>query len=335
MPVSHPRLRMPAGHIKSPTAHLALWDHCEFRLYIEKHCNSPHCRNTITQYNSEETDTEYIFRMILEHRENDRDVSSYLLKYCGISTTSEEWTGWTCEVCSAPPDTVRSVAHFWHQRSFPLEGASWQYGNEVLRDAMRAAGVKTVVDFAWYLLRRDRERLQVSGFPCISSYFFAIKLVELQLDCKPFSTSNDFVQRLFMGEVVFHPSVPSVVRPHPFHPMPLAEVKTRLGGECNEIIRSAVLQLKSHELSLFAALYHGPRQGVFTDTEALYHARKDLPRLRFSTNAWGLTPIRRRLVSYLVLKRKSARAVVNEASAVWGPMPGAALETQGALKRKA
>jgi hypothetical protein len=142
--------------------------------------------------------------MMVERPEEGRDLSKFLVKYCGITTTSEEWTGWTCEVCTASPNIASEVLQFWFQRPFPLQQASWRYRNERLEEEMRQAGAETVVDFAWCLLQRDRERLKVSGFPTMVHYHEALELVEVQLNCKPYATSNDFVQRLFMGEMVFH-----------------------------------------------------------------------------------------------------------------------------------
>ncbi len=59
----------------------------------------------------------------------------------------------------------------------------------------------------------------------------------------------------------------------------------------------------------FALLYHGPRfENLFTDWAELKRLGVPFPVVRRMTNAYGLGPIRRRIVQYLVLPTAAARA---------------------------
>lgn len=72
-----------------------------------------------------------------------------------------------------------------------------------------------------------------------------------------------------------------------------------------ELGRLLVMLVKM-ERSAFAALFHGKRTTLgFIDLDAL--SGKKLPKVRHLTNAYGLTPVRRRLVQYLVAQSASCR----------------------------
>lgn len=64
------------------------------------------------------------------------------------------------------------------------------------------------------------------------------------------------------------------------------------------------------ELACMAAFFHGPR------CENGFSWLRPLPRVRYLTNAYGLTSIRKRIVSYMVFPTADVRAFLRE-SFVW------------------
>ncbi len=69
--------------------------------------------------------------------------------------------------------------------------------------------------------------------------------------------------------------------------------------------------LRQMERSTFAALFHGPRTPLgFADLDVLAESGKKLAKIRFLTNAYGLTPIRRRLVEYMIPPSASCREMM-------------------------
>lgn len=97
---------------------------------------------------------------------------------------------------------------------------------------------------------------------------------------------------------------------HPFYPLPATELLDRWSHSWSSDrvapFKAAIEAFGIDQRAAFAAIYHArERQGIFTAT-------RPLPRLRFCTNAYGLTPIRRRFVAYLVVPRSDMRNWFNE-----------------------
>lgn len=75
-----------------------------------------------------------------------------------------------------------------------------------------------------------------------------------------------------------------------------------------KIVYEDFLQKISSMKAGFASFYHGPRRpDGFTDIDALRALGQRLSRIRFLTNAYGLTSIRQRLVRYLVPSNRDIR----------------------------
>lgn len=99
----------------------------------------------------------------------------------------------------------------------------------------------------------------------------------------------------------------------PFKPLSLSDVRGIYGSNWKPRVCAKVAPWIEAERALFATIYHvnpadglheeGRRNGIFTKCDGA-HA---LPPVRYLTNAYGLTPIRRRLVAYMVFPNAASR----------------------------
>jgi hypothetical protein len=108
----------------------------------------------------------------------------------------------------------------------------------------------------------------------------------------------------------------------PFKPLSLSDVKGIYGSNWKPRVCAKVAPWISAERALFATFYHvnpadglheeGRHNGIFTKSDAA-HA---VPRIRYLTNAYGLTPIRHRLLAYLVFPNAASRDYLRQVLAM-------------------
>ena len=94
--------------------------------------------------------------------------------------------------------------------------------------------------------------------------------------------------------------------PFPFPPGTV--IALMLAAE-RALLSRALAVMRTAERAAFATFYHGPRGGGLNWSFA-----RPLPKVRYLTNAYGLTPIRHRLMQYLVLPSAAARASLRDLS---------------------
>ena len=94
-----------------------------------------------------------------------------------------------------------------------------------------------------------------------------------------------------------------------FLSLPRAFLAAQLKDE-RSAFAALLAAMRETQCACFAALYHGPRAGAMNWSFA-----RPLPRVRYLTNAYGLTPIRRRIIQYLVLPTAAARAFLRPRAA--------------------
>ena len=202
-------------------------------------------------------------------------------------------------------------------RNGPKAKEFMSVGFNRMERAMQDKGFQDFPTFLKALATEEHETYTRHGFPNHCFYAKALR------DAKELRQESLVVWLPSITEDVFgnkkvrsHYGCPTI-REHNLHPLDLTNTVAKYvcpvqpSSDRETKAKSAFVQtvsaLRTASRACFLALFHGPR------TPSGFSAVRPLPPLRYLTNAYGLSPIRRRLVEFLVASTAVARRILIQA----------------------